>query len=127
MHAAKITQSSQVCSDFLSDASISREVLIDAQKNDATLQKCRASAGNLLSPRNQQFCWCDEVLMRKWSSMLNAEQVDDWNVVHQIVLPSQFRQHVLRLAHDHPWSGHLGVNKTYNRVLQHFFWPGLKS
>ena len=23
-------------------------------------------------------------------------------------------------------SGHLGVRKTHNRVLQHFFWPGLK-
>lgn len=23
-------------------------------------------------------------------------------------------------------SGHLGVTKTYNRILKHFFWPGLK-
>ena len=23
-------------------------------------------------------------------------------------------------------SGHLGVRKTHNRVLQHFYWPGLK-
>lgn len=48
-------------------------------------------------------------------------------MVHQIVVPFQFRQHILNLAHDHPWSGHLGVTKTYNRVLQHFFWPGLKA
>lgn len=33
----------------------------------------------------------------------------------------------MSLAHDHPWSGHLGITKTYNRVLQHFFWPGLKT
>ena len=24
-------------------------------------------------------------------------------------------------------SGHLGVNKTYHKILNHFFWPGLKS
>ena len=24
-------------------------------------------------------------------------------------------------------SGHLGINKTYHKILNHFFWPGLKS
>ncbi|KAI5086472.1 hypothetical protein C0J45_23996, partial [Silurus meridionalis] len=45
----------------------------------------------------------------------------------QIVVPSPYRQHVLFLAHDHPLAGHLGVTKTYNRVLKHFFWRGLKK
>lgn len=31
------------------------------------------------------------------------------------------------MAHDHILSGHLGVTKTYNRILRYFFWPGLKS
>uniref|UniRef100_A0AAQ4PMW8 Gypsy retrotransposon integrase-like protein 1 n=1 Tax=Gasterosteus aculeatus aculeatus TaxID=481459 RepID=A0AAQ4PMW8_GASAC len=65
--------------------------------------------------------------MRHWSRSLNPGQQDDWNVVHQIVVPSKFRSQVLELAHDHPWSGHLGITKTYNRVLQYFFWPGLKT
>lgn len=65
--------------------------------------------------------------MRKWSRSLNAEQTDEWNVVHQIVVPLKFQQHVLSLDHDHPWSGHIGINKTYNWVLHHFFWPGLKT
>ncbi len=65
--------------------------------------------------------------MRKWSSTLSTAQADEWDVVQQIVVPLKFRQPVLSLAHEHPWSGHLGINKTYNRVLQHFFWPRLKS
>ena len=24
-------------------------------------------------------------------------------------------------------SGHFGINKTYHKILNHFFWPGLKS
>ncbi|KAM9456054.1 retrovirus-related Pol polyprotein from transposon 17.6 [Clarias gariepinus] len=36
-------------------------------------------------------------------------------------------QVVLQLAHEHPLSGHLGVNKTYKRISRYFFWPGLKS
>lgn len=47
--------------------------------------------------------------------------------MYQMVVPVKFRQHVLELAHEHLWSGHLGVTKTYNRVLKHLFWPGMKA
>lgn len=44
----------------------------------------------------------------------------------QVVVPEKFREVVLRLAHgDVAW--HLGVKKTNNRVLQHFYWPLLKK
>ena len=29
------------------------------------------------------------------------------------------------LAHGTPLAGHLGVEKTYHKVLAHFYWPGL--
>ncbi|CDQ98709.1 unnamed protein product [Oncorhynchus mykiss] len=62
--------------------------------------------------------------MRKWAS---HDTINDWSEVCQVVVPTPFRQQVLSLAHDQAWSGHLGITKTYNRVLRHFFWPGLKS
>ena len=31
------------------------------------------------------------------------------------------------LAHDTPLAGHLGVDKTYRKVLSHFYWPGVHS
>ncbi|KAL0152376.1 hypothetical protein M9458_052099, partial [Cirrhinus mrigala] len=114
--------------NLVTDMSISRKALIDAQKSDPTLEKCRVSAEKgSLTPCNHNFYWKDSVLMRKWGRTLSTEQADEWDVVHQIVVPSKFRQSVLNLAHDHPWSGHLGINKTYNRVLQYFFWPGLRT
>lgn len=51
---------------------------------------------------------------------------DDWGVVTQIVVPKMHRHEILKLAHDNPLAGHLGVNKIYDCVLQCFFWPGLK-
>ena len=33
----------------------------------------------------------------------------------------------LKLAHETPMSGHLGVNKTYHKILNHFYWPSLKT
>jgi len=31
----------------------------------------------------------------------------------------------MKLAHDSIMSGHQGVKKTYDRVIEHFFWPGV--
>ena len=52
---------------------------------------------------------------------------DEWTVNHQIVVPRVYRPEILKLAHETPMSDHLGVNKTYHKILNHFYWPGLKS
>ena len=33
----------------------------------------------------------------------------------------------MKLAHDLPLSGHLGINKTLDRVQRHFYWPGIRK
>jgi hypothetical protein len=40
---------------------------------------------------------------------------------HQIVLPRPYRNNVLSMAHETALSGHLGVNKTYYKILEHFY------
>lgn len=65
----------------------------------------------------------DGLLMRRWA----GETVGVDCAIYQFVVPTAYRTQVLSLAHDHPWSGHMGITKTYNRVLKHFLWPGLKS
>ena len=61
--------------------------------------------------------------MRMWSSRTGIGT----DRVCRIVIPQEYRKHVLTLAHDDKLSGHLGIRKTYDRVLRHFFWPNLKS
>ena len=68
----------------------------------------------------------NDILMRKWRPPgVSAE--DEWTVNHQIVVPRVYRPEILNLANETPMSGHLGVNKTYHKILNHFYWPGLKS
>lgn len=43
----------------------------------------------------------------------------------QIVLPKKYRDRVMRLAHDVPFAGHLGREKTVQRILRRFYWPTL--
>ncbi|XP_069586606.1 uncharacterized protein, partial [Ranitomeya imitator] len=39
------------------------------------------------------------------------------------VVPQQFRGELLRIAHEIPLAGHLGISKTKARLSQHFYWP----
>ena len=106
---------------------ISRQNLIEEQSNDKELldlfkialtpvEAEKVSVGYLIK---------DNILMRKWSPT-EYDNGEKGQTVYQIVVPTVHRREVMELAHDLPVSGHLGVRKTYNRVLQHFFWPGLK-
>ena len=60
--------------------------------------------------------------MRKWRPP-DVPSDAEWAVKHQVVLPKLYRNGVLSMAHETPLAGHLGISKTYNKILNHFFWP----
>ena len=64
--------------------------------------------------------------MRKWRSP-EVPADDKWAVNHQTVVPKICRSEMLSLGHETAMSGHLGVNKTYHKTLNHFYWSGLKA
>ncbi|KAL2076889.1 hypothetical protein ACEWY4_027519 [Coilia grayii] len=111
----------------LNKQAFNREQLINEQKRDPSLLPCFSVAGSekdvLFSPTG--YFLQDGVLMRKWRP-LTAPAQDSWHTVSQIVVPTAYRGEILRLAHDHHFAGHLGVNKTADRMLRYFFWPGVK-
>ena len=47
--------------------------------------------------------------------------------VSQLVVPSTRRKDVMRLAHDSVWGGHLGYDKTLERIRYSFFWPSINQ
>ena len=46
-------------------------------------------------------------------------------VINQIVVSNSMRKTVLSLGHDVLLAGHLGTKKTRDRIMRHFFWPGI--
>ena len=64
--------------------------------------------------------------MRKWRPR-SAPATDEWRTVYQIVVPKKKRKDVLSITHESALAGQLGVNKTYHRVLTHFYWPKLRK
>ena len=59
------------------------------------------------------------MLMRKWRPF-DVPADDEWAVYHQIVVPKSYRHEILSIAHGSPMSGHLGINKTYHKIINHF-------
>ena len=43
----------------------------------------------------------------------------------KLVLPVELRERVMSDAHCAPSSGHLGVEKTYDRIAREYFWKGM--
>ena len=64
--------------------------------------------------------------MRKWR--LPAFPTEDkWAAKDQVVVPKTCRQDILSIAHETPLAGHLSVNITCQKILNHFYWPNKRK
>ena len=105
---------------------ISKDNLIKAQEQDPSLSKIRHVALERKDlTKLPCFYYHEDVLMRAYRPP-ELKHLDTWSEVHQVVIPTSVRSALIELAHD-GLSGHLGIQKTYKKVLQHFFWPGIKK
>ena len=43
------------------------------------------------------------------------------------VIRKEKAREIIRLAHDHHLSGHMGQRNTYYRLLGHAWWPGIQD
>ena len=113
--------------DLSSDLFISREDLIAEQKKDPALTSLGQTALSETEANKVPVCYFvkNGVLTRKWRPpYVSADE--EWKVVNQLVVPKPYQNYILSLAHEIPAAGHLGVTKTHDRVLQHFYWPKLR-
>ncbi|XP_066975378.1 uncharacterized protein [Macrobrachium rosenbergii] len=97
-----------------------RPRFIEAQKEEFNFEL--GDTSDLTKPR---FCVVKNVLYRVSRPSSHDLSVTSRN--EQIVVPTQFRDSVLKLAHEDSFSGHFGVWKTFSRLAKYFWWPGLKS
>ncbi|KAL1252650.1 hypothetical protein QQF64_017343 [Cirrhinus molitorella] len=90
---------------------VGKEDLAAAQKTDPSLSFCLDAAVSLEKAAGGPvtYYWDDGVLMRRWRPPVNGDVL----AVHQLVLPSAYHTQILKLVHEHPLSGHLGITKTY--------------
>ena len=107
---------------------MSRSNLIEEQHNDPEISALFGKALDENEAAKIPNCYYvkNGVLLRKWRPV-DSPADEEWKVKHQIVIPKSYRSEILSIAHETPLAGHLGVNKTYDKILNDFFWPGLKA
>ena len=107
---------------------LSTKTLILEQEKDSTLLSLFQNTVSEDEISSVPCCYYkkNDVLMRKWRPP-DVPSDAEWAVKHQVVLPKSYRNGVLSMAHETPRTGHLGVSKTYNKILNHFFWPLIKT
>jgi hypothetical protein len=44
-----------------------------------------------------------------------------------LVVPRKMRADLLKLSHDDPCSGHMGINRCLERLQQRYYWPGMAA
>ena len=101
-------------------SAVNAEVLSKMQVDDDNLEAIRTKANAIEADDIENgFFWDNDILKRKWTSVKKRKSGT------QVVLPSKLRQTVIKLAHDRPLAGHLGLEKTKERIITCFYWPGM--
>ena len=97
--------------------------LIALQKGDETLSQAIKQAASK-GDKVPGYYFNNGLLYRLYRSRKLSNN-NSWANVEQLVVPVSLRQDILSVAHQS--NSHLGITKTYQRIINEFFWPGLKK
>ena len=125
-NSSRCNKTSQESGKF-EDLSLSRNQLILEQEKDPDISSLidKALPEDEIKKVPVGYYVKNNVLMRKWRPY-DVPADAEWAVTHQIIVPKVYRSEILRLAHEIPVGGHLGINKTCDKIMRHFFWPGIR-
>ena len=134
-HTSTDAGNSDACSDgnvtlCMTDHEIlqaTAEQLKHWQQDDDSLREVRRVATleeiQITNHGRATFFYKEGILYRRW--VPRKLQNRDLKTCEQLVLPLRCRSVVMQMGHDAPMAGHLGVNKTRNRILNRYYWPGI--
>jgi hypothetical protein len=75
--------------------------------------------------KQEQDKWPDWRVEGNYLKLDQVEKVIEGTDRWKLVVRKDFREKVFKENHDLPTAGHLGITKTFLRIVQAYFWPGL--
>ena len=103
---------------------IDKKTMIDLQQSDVSLKTYFDRVNDQENDSEAgQFYIRSGVLMRRWTH--RSQPIDTGH--GQIVAPVAIRSQLLYICHDIPASGHLGIRKSLDRLLRHFWWGSVQK
>ena len=103
------------------DRTITPAQVSKAQKDDVSLTttRSRCEANEIIGKAT--FFKKNDLLYRKFSS----PNVEQGKIFEQLIVPEQYRELVMQLAHESILTGHLSVTSSVHKVLSEYYWPGI--
>ena len=120
-------------------ASWSREDIVKAQQEDPSISLVmqQLSSTNTKAEGDEKV-WEEKGELRRYRQLLPQTEIMN-GILHRrvdkgspkervvLVVPRKMRADLLKLSHNDPSSRHMGINRCVERLLQHYYWPGLTS
>ena len=103
------------------DININPEQVRKAQKEDVSLTTTRSRCEANETIGKATFLKKNDLLYRKFSS----PNVEQGKIFKQLIVPEQYRELVMQLAHESMLTGHLSVTSSVHKVLSEYYWPGI--
>ena len=103
------------------DININPEQVSKAQKDDVSLTTTRSRCEANETIGKATFFKRNDLLYRKFSS----PNVEQGKIFEQLIVPEQYRELVVQLAHESILTGHLSVTSSVHKVLSEYYWPGI--
>ena len=103
------------------DININPEQVSKAQKEDVSLTTTRSRCEANETIGKAIFLKKNDLLYRKFSS----PNVEQGKIFEQLIVPEQYRELVMQLAHESIFTGHLSVTSSVHKILAEYYWPGI--
>ena len=103
------------------DITINPEQVSNAKKDDVSLTTTRSRCEANETIGNATFFKKNDLLYRKFSS----PNVEQGKIFEQLIVPEQYRELVIQLAHESIFAGHLSVTSSVHKVLSEYYWLGI--
>ena len=103
------------------DININPEQVSKAQKEDVSLTTTRSRCEANETIGKATFFKRNDLLYRKFSS----PNVEQGKIFEQLIVPEQYRELVMQLAHESIFTGHLSVSSSVHKILAEYYWPGI--
>ena len=112
---------SKVKTPSIIDININPEQVSKAQKDDVSLMTTRSRCEANETIGKATFFKRNDLLYRKFSS----PNVEQGKIFEKLIVPEQYRELVMQLAHESILTGHLSVTSSVHKVLAEYYWPGI--
>lgn len=103
--------------------SVPLELFKEAQLKDKSLDIFRLKCDKKQEVEGESFVIDNDLLYR----IKKVKRITNITTLKQLVVPNKFKNDILTMCHDNLLSGHLGITATYLRMIQRFWWKGMKS